>query len=175
MNATELIIFGGLAVLIIGTQVGRHSLTLRRFLIPVLVAGVVGFNYLHSVPTAGGALDFEVILTLAGVACGALAGLLMRVERDAQTGRIVTQAGAAFAALWIIVLGGRLAFGWAATNIWQHQVMQFSIQHAITSSAAWTAAFVFMALAMVLTRTAIVAVRAMKVAGGLQAVLSYEL
>jgi hypothetical protein len=90
-----------------------------------------------------------------------LAGYLMRVERDPQTGSVVTQAGVAYATLWIIVFGGRLAFAWAATNLWPNQVAQFSVQHAITGSAAWTAAFVLMALAMVVMRTAIVAARAM--------------
>ena len=38
----------------------------------------------------------------------------------------MTQAGIAYAALWSVVFGGRLAFAWAATNLWPHQVMQFS-------------------------------------------------
>ena len=45
-------------------------------------------------------------------------------------------------------------------GIWSYQVMQFSLQHEITGSAAWTAAFVLMALSMVVARTAVVAVRA---------------
>ena len=92
--------------------------------------------YLHSVPTVGGDLDFEVLLALSGAALGLIAGFLMRVERDETTGQLFTRAGVAYAALWIIVLGGRLAFAWAATNVFPHQIMQFSIQHAITSSAA---------------------------------------
>jgi hypothetical protein len=91
----------------------------------------------------------------------------MGVERDEQTGRIVTEAGVAYATLWVIVFGGRLAFAWAATNLWPHQVMQFSVQHAITDSAAWTAAFVLMALSMVVTRTAVVAARALLLDGSL--------
>jgi DMSO/TMAO reductase YedYZ heme-binding membrane subunit len=63
----------------------------------------------------------------------------------------------------VIVFGGRLAFAWAASNLWSHQVGQFSVQHAITGSSAWTAAFVLMALSMVLARTGVVALRALLV------------
>lgn len=160
MSTPEIITFVGLAVLIIGTQLARRPFTLRRFLIPLAAVAAVAYHYLHSIPTAGGDLDFEIGLALAGAICGVLAAMLMRVERDEQTGRIVTQAGVAYAALWIVVFGGRLAFAWAATHLWSHQVAQFSFQHQITGSAAWTTAFVLMALAMVLVRSAIVGARA---------------
>ena len=161
MTTTEIIVFVGLAALIIGLQVGRRQLTVRRLLIPFLAAGIVAFHYLHSVPTVGGNLDFEVSLSLAGALCGVLAGGLMSVERDETTGRIMTRGGLAYAALWIIIFGGRLAFAWAASHVWSHQVAQFSLQHAITGSAAWTAAFILMALSMVIARTVVVAARAL--------------
>ena len=164
MNTTEIIIFVGLATFIIATQMGRRRLTLRRLLLPFLAVGIVAYQYLHSIPTVGGDLDFEISLSLAGALCGVLAASLMTVERDEQTGRLVTQAGIAYAALWVIVFGGRLAFAWAASNLWPHQVAQFSVQHTITGSAAWTAAFVLMALSMVLARTVVVALRALLVA-----------
>lgn len=161
MNTTEIVTFAGLAVFVIATQMGRRPLTLRRLVLPFLAVGIVGYHYLHSVPTVGGDLDFELGLSLAGALCGILAAGLMNVEREEKTGRIVTQAGFTYAALWVIVFGGRLAFAWAASHVWSHQVAQFSMQHEITSSAAWTAAFVFMALSMVLTRTVVVAGRAL--------------
>ncbi len=161
MNTTEIVTFAGLATFIIATQMGRRRLTLRRLLLPFVAVVLVGYHYLQGVPTVGGDLDFEVTLSLAGALCGILAAGFMDVERDDQTGSIVTEAGITYAALWAIVFGGRLAFAWAASNLWSHQVAQFSIQHQITSSAAWTAAFVFMALSMVLTRTLVVAVRAL--------------
>jgi hypothetical protein len=164
VNATEIITFAGIAGVIIATQVGRHPLSLRRFVTPLLVAVFVAYSYLHSIPTVGGDLDFEIVLSLAGALFGVLAAFLVRVERDRQTGRIMLGAGLAYAALWAIVFGGRLAFAWAGSTIWTHQVAQFSLQHQITSSAAWTAAFVLMALSMVLTRTAVIGVRTVLVA-----------
>jgi DMSO/TMAO reductase YedYZ heme-binding membrane subunit len=161
MTTTEIIVFVGLAALIIATQMGRRRLSARRVLIPLLAVGYVAYQYLHSVPTAGGDLDFEIGLGVAGALCGVLAAGLMTVERDERTGQLVTEAGIAYAALWIAVFGGRLVFAWGATHLWSHQVAQFSVQHAITGSAAWTAAFILMALAMVVTRTVVVGMRAL--------------
>jgi hypothetical protein len=81
------------------------------------------------------------------------------VERDVRSGKIVMQAGLAYAAVWALVFGGRLAFAWAASHVWRDAVAQFSIAHAITGEAAWTAAFVLMAVAMVAARTAVLAAR----------------
>ena len=164
MSTTEIIIFVGLATFVIVTQLGRRQLSLRRLALPLAAVVLVAFDYLHSVPTVGGDLDFEIGLTLAGALCGVLAGYLMTVERDLQSGRIMTRAGIAYAALWVIVFGGRLAFAWGATHLWSHQIGQFSVQHAITGSAAWTAAFVLMALSMVVARTAVVGLRALLMA-----------
>jgi hypothetical protein len=69
------------------------------------------------------------------------------------------QAGLAYAAVWALAFGGRLAFGWAASGIWRTEVWQFSLAHQITGAAAWTTAFVLMALAMVGARTAVLAAR----------------
>jgi len=159
MTTTDIAIVVGMAALIIATQWGRHTVSLRRFLAPVLLVGFAGWHYLNGIPTAGGDVDMELMCTVAGAGLGLLAGGLIRVERDGTSGRIVMQAGLAYAALWVAVFGGRLAFAWAATHVWQQQVAQFSIQHEITGGAAWTAAFVLMALAMVLARTAVLAAR----------------
>jgi hypothetical protein len=167
MTTTDIATVVGLAALIIATQWGRHAVTPRRFILPVLLVGFAAYHYLNGIPTAGGDLDMDVLFTAAGAGLGVLAGGLIRVERDGAGGRIMMQAGLAYAALWAIVFGGRLAFAWAATHTWQHAVAQFSIQHAITGGAAWTAAFILMALAMVLTRTAVLAARTLSLRGNL--------
>jgi hypothetical protein len=166
MSITEVTTFIVLAGVVLATQLGRHQLTLRRMILPLLIVAGIGYKYLQGIPTAGGDLDFEIICALAGVACGLLAAGMVRLDREALSGRIITVAGTGYAAVWLVVLGGRLAFGWGASNIWQHQVMQFSMDHAITGSAAWTAAFVLMALAMVGTRTVTVGLRALPLFNG---------
>ncbi len=164
MNATEIILFAGLALYIIASQLGRHPISARRFVTPLIAVVAVALVYLKSIPTVGGDLPFELACTALGLACGVLAASLVRVERDVRSGQIVLQAGIAYAAVWAIVFGGRLAFGWAASGVWRTAVGQFSITHEITGAAAWTAAFVLMAIAMVGARTLVLAARAYLVA-----------
>jgi hypothetical protein len=163
MTATDILLFAGLALFIIATQLGRQPLRLYRFLLPVVAIIAVAGTYLKGVPTMGGDLPFELACTAAGLACGVLAASLVRVERDGRSGQIILHAGAAYAAVWALVFGGRLAFGWAATGIWRTAVGQFSMAHEITGVAAWTAAFVLMAIAMVAARTAVLAARVLLV------------
>jgi hypothetical protein len=77
----------------------------------------------------------------------------------------MTWAGMGYAAVWVTAFGGRLAFAYAAQHGLSNQVRQFSIDHALTAGG-WTAAFVLMALTMVLARTAIIGTRALLLAGG---------
>lgn len=161
MSITEIILFAGLALYIVATQIGRHTLSPRRFLTPLIAVVAVAFVYLKGVPTMGGDLSFEIVCALAGLAFGLLAACFVRVERDARSGQIVTQAGVAYAVVWLAVFGGRLAFGWAASGVWRGAVGQFSMTHEITGAAAWTAAFVLMAIAMVAARTVALAARAL--------------
>jgi hypothetical protein len=166
METTQVVIFAGLALYVVATQLGRHALSWYRFLAPLAICVAVSLLYLKSVPTVGGDLTFDVVCVLAGLACGLLASSLVRMERDPSTGRLVTRAGLAYAAVWLAVFGGRIAFGYAATGVWQQAVVRFSINHAITSQAAWTAAFILMAIAMVLARTLVMAVRTLALSAG---------
>ena len=163
MTTTEILLFAGLALFIVATQLGQHPVGLRRFLTPCVAVVAVAVTYLKGIPTSGGDLPFEMVCTLAGVAFGLLAAACVRVGRDAATGRLVLRAGLAYAAVWVLAFGGRIAFGWAARTVWRDAVMQFSLAHQITGAAAWTAAFVLMAVAMVATRTVVLLVRVLLV------------
>jgi hypothetical protein len=165
MSTTEIVLFLGLAALVIATQVGRHTLSLHRLALPLLTVGLVGWQYLQSIPTRGGSLDFVLCCAAFGVLCGLLAASLVRIERDSLSGRVMTSAGVGYAVVWLVVLGGRLAFGYLAQHGWSAQVRQFSIDHALTVNA-WTAAFVMMALAMVVARTASIGLRALRLSQG---------
>jgi hypothetical protein len=130
------ILFLGLAGFIIATQVGRHPMSLHRLLMPIIATVGVGFYYLKGVPTAGGDLDFEIVCSLVGAGFRFLAAGFVRIERSAANGNIMTQAGLAYAAVWAGILGGRLAFAWAASNPWRQAVGQFSVSHSVTGEAA---------------------------------------
>jgi uncharacterized protein (DUF697 family) len=149
----------GLLAYILWANLGSKPVTRRRLTLPLLLVAVAAGIYLRSIPTLGHDLDLEVAGAVAGALLGILAGVLVRVGRD-DTGRVVMRAGAAYAALWIAVIGGRMVFAYGATNWFGPAIGRFSMSHQITGGPAWTAAFVLMALAMVLARVAVTGIAA---------------
>ncbi len=158
MSPSQLILNVALLVFVLGTNLGTRAVTGARLLLPVALVGVAGWFFLQDLPTTAGDTRLELAGALTGVALGFAAAALMPVRRDS-TGRIVTTAGTGYAVLWIAVIGGRIAFAYSATGWASRTVGEFSMAQQITGAAAWTAAFVMMALAMVLTRVAVTATR----------------
>lgn len=159
MSTAQLILNVGLLAFVLGTNLGTRTVTGRRLLLPVVLVLVAGWVFLQDLPTAGGDARLELAGALIGVVLGIAAAALMPVRRDA-AGRPVTTAGIGYAVLWIAVIGGRIAFGYSATGWASSPVGEFSMAQQITGAAAWTSAFVLMALAMVLSRVAVTAVHA---------------
>lgn len=159
MSAAQLILNGTLLMFVLGTNLGTRVVTGGRLLLPVVLVVVAGWFFLQDLPTTAGDTRLELAGALIGVALGVAAAALMPVRRDG-AGRIVTTAGVGYALLWITVIGGRIAFAYSATGWASRPVGEFSKAQQITGAAAWTAAFVLMALAMVLTRVAVTAAHA---------------
>ena len=133
-------------------NLGTHPVSRSTYLTPLAVVAVAAAIFLGDLPTAGHDVTLEVIGLVAGIAFGVLATALTRV-RVASTG-VAIRAGVAFAALWVVVIGGRIAFAEWANGPGGRTIGEFSIRHQITGADAWTAAFVLMALAMVAGRLA---------------------
>ncbi|MFC4786353.1 hypothetical protein ACT8ZV_17890 [Nocardioides sp. MAHUQ-72] len=156
MSTTQWILNLALLAWVLGRNVGTKSLTPAFFAVPALVVAAVAVLYLRHVPTAGD----DDLLALVGAGTGAVLGVvaagLTRVHQRADS--LVVTAGIAFAALWIAVIAGRVAFAEWATHSGAMTIGQFSMRHHITGADAWTAAFVLMAVAMVVARYAATAV-----------------
>ncbi|MGN6685936.1 MAG: hypothetical protein ACTHK1_00200 [Actinomycetales bacterium] len=139
-------------------NLGSKPLTRGLLLVPIAVCVVAAAVFLRDLPTAGHDLTLELVGLTIGLLLGGVATLLTRID---QTGRgLVVQAGAGFALLWVVVIGGRIAFAEWANGVGASSIGRFSMQHAITGADAWTAAFVLMALAMVVGRVVTTAARA---------------
>jgi hypothetical protein len=158
---TEAMIINGVVLAtVLATDLGpARKIGRGRMLRPLIAAAVIIPLFLSSPVTHGSGLVVEI----AGVAAGVLAGLaavaLMRVYRSPGTGRPVSRAGWPYAALWAVVIGARAAFSWGAAHWFTGSLVAWCIAHQV-SQAAITDGLIFMAIVMVLVRTAGLGIRA---------------
>jgi len=138
-------------------NLGTHRVTRSTFLVPLVVVAVAGAVFLGDLPTAGHDVRLELIGIATGLVLGTLTALLTRVHHH--DGHLLVRAGAAFAAVWVSTIGGRMLFAQWATHGGARTIGEFSMRHQITGADAWTAAFVLMALSMVVVRLAMTAVQ----------------
>ena len=153
MSTTQYLLNAGLLAFVLWANLGTRTVSRARFTLPLLLVAVAAAVFLRDVPTLGN----DVQLELAGVGVGAVLGLvaaaLVRVSRGPDGG-LVMRAGVAYAALWIAVIVGRCVFAYGADHWFGREIGEFSMTHQITGADAWTAAFVLMALSMVVVRVA---------------------
>jgi hypothetical protein len=157
MTTTMYLLNLGLLTFVLWANLGARTVTRFRLTLPVLLVLVAGAVFLRDVPTAGHDVALEAAGVGAGVVLGVVAGALVRVERN-RAGRLVMRAGAAYAALWVAVIGGRMLFAYGAEHWFPDAIGRFSMTHQITGADAWTAAFILLSLCMVLARVATSAV-----------------
>jgi hypothetical protein len=151
---------------VLEADLGSHrKITRFRLLRPILIAAAIVPLFLEKVTTHGGGLSVEIAGTAAGVIGGLIALALIRVYRSETTGKPVTAAGLGYALLWIVVIGGRALFSYGAYHWFDHQLGSWLTTNSIPS-AAITDGLIFMAVAMLLTRTAGLAIRARSLPGG---------
>ena len=135
-----------------------------RLLRPLLTSAAVVPLFIDPLVKHGNGLAVE----LAGVAAGLLGGLiassLMKVYTSPKTGKPVSAAGWGYALLWLIVVGARAFFSYGSSHLFSHQLDTWCVAHQVTGDAI-TNGLIFMAIAMVLTRTLGLAARAARVRG----------
>ena len=159
MSTSQYILFIGLFVFVVGTQVGRRQPNAQRLIIPVVIVGAFGFKYLKSIPS-GTTPELLIALGIVlGIVFGLLSLLLIRVEKDPDTGRLVTIAGLPYVLLWTVALVARLGFAFGSTHWFKSDLASFSIQHRVPSST-YAAGFVLWVMVMILIRTIGVVFRA---------------
>jgi hypothetical protein len=123
-----------------------------RVLRPLLTAFGVVPLFIDPVVESGDGLALE----LAGIALGLLGGLAAlattHVYRSPTTGKPVSRAGWPYALVWLVTVGARAAFSYGCFNWFPTQLATWCRAHQVTG-AAITDALIFMAVAMMLTRT----------------------
>ena len=142
---------------VLATQYGVRSFGPRQILLPLVAVAVVAKSYVHGVTLQG----WSAGLLAAGIGIGIVAGLgaaaTMKVGHRAD-GSAYTRAGLGYVGVWLGVLATRLVFVYGAQHWFTRWLGTFSVQHQLTKDS-WVVAFVAMAVAVVLTRTAVVFAR----------------
>jgi hypothetical protein len=158
---TEAMIVNGIVLAtVLATDLGpARKIGPMRLLRPVIAAAVIVPLFVNRPVTHGTGLVVEVAGILAGLLGGLAAAALMGVYRSPGTGKPVSRAGWAYAIFWAVVIGARAAFSYGAVHWFEGPLVSWAIANQV-SVAAITDGLIFMALAMVLMRTAGIGLRA---------------
>lgn len=147
-------------VTVLASDVGpARKIGTMRLLRPVIAAAVIIPLFISSPATSGSGLAVEI----AGVAAGLLAGLaaaaLMRVHRNPATGKPASRAGWGYAIFWTVIIAARAAFSYGSAHWFTNSIVSWAVANQV-SEAAIVDGLIFMAVAMILVRTASLAARA---------------
>ena len=148
--------------LVLATDLGTRKVSKIRLIRPFIAAAVIIPLYLKGMATSGHGLQLE----LAGIGAGLLVGLVaaarMRVMAASQPGTAVSRAGFGYAAIWVAVSGARLFFDYGSHHLFAAQLVHFGMTYQITV-AALTDSLIFFSVAMLLSRTASLTIKASRV------------
>lgn len=155
-----MIINGAVLLATLESDLGPHRKIgrIRILRTPLVVAAVIPL-FLDKPVTHGNGLLVELAGIAAGLLCGLIVSMLMRVYSSPKTGKPVSAAGLPYAIAWTLIVGARAAFSYGAINWFPAQLAQWGATHQVTGAAV-TDGLIFMAIAMVLVRTVSLAVRA---------------
>ncbi|HTX01171.1 MAG TPA: hypothetical protein VMD59_20475 [Acidimicrobiales bacterium] len=162
MTITDYLI-NGLLVGLVVLQLRGRRVTMHSLLMPLAIVGVAAEEFLRSIPTAGNDLVLAVIGASAGLLLGTGAGLFTKVFRNAK-GQLIAKATGSAALLWVLGVGSRIGFSFYAQHGGGAAIGRFSAAHDITTVQAWVACLILMSVAEVVSRTAVLALRARQAA-----------
>lgn len=144
---------------VLEADLGHRKIVWFRLLRPVVVAGGIIAYYLakDGISASGNGLTFVLALSAGGIVLGLIAGALFEVRQE-RDGLAWSIAGVAYAVLWLVIIGARLAFVYTSnhTHVVQHWLLT---NHIAALSVA--NALIFMAVALLLARTGTLLIRAL--------------
>ena len=150
-------------ILVVLRQIRWSRIDAMTVLLPLGIVAFVAHKYLSPIPTGGN--DLLVIGTFAtvGLVLGVAGGLTthVRVEQGSGGGgKVSVRAGFVAASLWVLSMGGRLAFVIWTEHSGGPTLVRFSEQHHITSIQTWVSALILMVLCEVCARIGTILIRA---------------
>jgi hypothetical protein len=147
-------------VVVLEADLGPHrNIGWFRVLRPFVTSAAAVALFMQTVTTTGTGLTIEIALAAAGILLGLLATATMTVYRNPTTRKPTSRAGVGYALVWIVIIGARTAFSYGSVHWFGPSLHRWMAQHAVSTNAI-TDALLFMAIAMILTRSIALAVRA---------------
>lgn len=154
------IVNGLVLVATLEADLGAHrKIGPLRILRPAAIAAGIIPLFVSPVVTHGTGLAVELAGAAAGLLGGLIAATLTKVYRSPKTGKPVSHATWPYALLWTLVIGARAAFSYGSFHWFPNQLTSWCVAHHVTGDAI-TDGLIFMAVAMLLTRTLSLAARA---------------
>ena len=157
MSASVWIINLVVLAAVLQADLGYRKITVRRLLRPVIIAAVVAAFWLKGASGSGNELWLELAAVGAGILLGLVASALLRVSVNPDGGAY-SRAGLPYAVLWVVVVGARLWFDYGAHHEFSRQLGSWLFTERVTGDVL-VDSLIFMAIAMLLTRTASLLVR----------------
>jgi len=155
-----MIVNGAVLTAVLEADLGGHRKIGRlRILRPVLLAAGVVPLFLDAPATHGHGLTLEIVAVIVGLISGLAALGLMKIYRSPSTGKPVSHAKTPYALLWITIIGARAAFSYGSAHWFPTQLTTWAVREQVSAHAI-TDALIFMAVAMLITRTLGLAARA---------------
>lgn len=151
----SLIINAVVLTVVLESDLGPHrKISWFRVIRPLVSALIIIPFFLSGVDVSGAGLILEATCGLIGVGLGIVASTQMQVYRSRRTMRPVTRAGVSYAAVWLVVSIARVIFSYGSTHWFEESLGRWMATNEVTSGAL-TDSLIFMALAMVITRVAV--------------------
>ncbi|MET9697766.1 hypothetical protein ABZY31_12650 [Streptomyces sp. NPDC006529] len=151
---TALIASSVILVIILSTDLGTRKVTNMRLLRSIIAVAIVIALFVHTLPLGGNDPWLQLAGIGAGVVFGLIAAVLLPAHRGSD-GEIYTKGGITYAIVWTLMSASRVLFAYGSEHWFTEDVIRFSIENKLSGQDVYSNAFVFMALAMVLVRTAV--------------------
>nr|AAX98180.1 putative membrane protein [Streptomyces aizunensis] len=160
-----LIASGTILAVILSTDLGTRKVTTTRMLPSLLAVVVILALLVHTLPLDGNDPSLQLAGIGAGIICGLAATALLPAHRNA-SGEVSTKGGIGYALVWTALSASRVLFAYGSQHWFSEGIVRFSTDYKLSGQAVYSNAFAFMALAMVLTRTAVLLNTRRRLRGG---------